>query len=76
MSVEIHPTAIIDKGAELADGVTIGPYCIIGEHAKVGARTTIASHVVIEAKTARSGTSPTWADRRTIPATRASPPNW
>ena len=32
MSIEIHPTAIIAKGAELADGVSVGPYSIIGEH--------------------------------------------
>ena len=51
MSVDIHPTAIIAKGAELADGVSIGPYSIIGEHVRIGARTQILSHVVIENRT-------------------------
>ena len=82
MSVEIHPTAIVAKGAELAEGVSIGPYSIIGEHAKIGARTQILAHVIVEvgipgsARTARSATSPTWAGRRITPATMASRLSW
>ena len=41
MSVDIHPTAIVAKGAELADSVSVGPFSIIGEHARIGARTEI-----------------------------------
>jgi UDP-N-acetylglucosamine acyltransferase len=51
LSVEIHPTAIVAKGAELADGVSVGPYSLIGEHAKVGARTQLLAHVVVEGHT-------------------------
>ena len=51
MGVEIHPTALVAKGAELADGVGIGPYSIISEHARIGARTQILAHVVIENRT-------------------------
>lgn len=51
MSVEVHPTAIVAKGAELADGVSIGPYSIIGENVKIGARTQLLSHVVVEGHT-------------------------
>jgi UDP-N-acetylglucosamine acyltransferase len=51
LAVEIHPTAIVAKGAELADGVSIGPYSIIGEHARIGARTRLLSHVVVENRT-------------------------
>ena len=51
MSVEIHPTAIVAKGAELADGVSIGAYSIVGEHAKIGARTQLLAHVIIENRT-------------------------
>ena len=47
LAVEIHPTALVAKGAELADGVSVGPYSIIGEHARIGARTQILSHVII-----------------------------
>lgn len=51
MSVEIHPTAIVAPGAELADGVSVGPYSIIGEHVRIGARSTVLAHVVIEGHT-------------------------
>jgi UDP-N-acetylglucosamine acyltransferase len=51
VSVEIHPTAIVAKGAELADGVSVGPYSLIGEHARIGARTEILSHVIVEGHT-------------------------
>jgi UDP-N-acetylglucosamine acyltransferase len=51
VSVEIHPTALVAKGAELADGVSIGPFCIVGERARIGARTRLKSHVVIEGST-------------------------
>ena len=51
MAVDVHPTAIIAKGAELADGVSIGPYSIVGEHVKIGARTQVLAHVVLENRT-------------------------
>lgn len=51
MSVSIHPTAIVAKGAELADGVSIGPYSIIGEHVQIGPRTELLSHVIVEGHT-------------------------
>ena len=44
----IHPTAIIQAGARLADNVSVGPYSVIGEHVVIGSGTTISSHVVIE----------------------------
>jgi UDP-N-acetylglucosamine acyltransferase len=51
VSVEVHPSAIVAKGAELADGVRIGPFCVIGEHARIGANTQLLSHVVVEGHT-------------------------
>lgn len=44
----IHPTAIIEAGARLADDVTVGAYSVIGANVTVGEGTTIAAHVVIE----------------------------
>lgn len=44
----IHPTAIINPGARLAEDVTVGPYSVIGEHVVVGSGTTVAAHVVLE----------------------------
>ena len=51
VSIEVHPTAIVEKGAELAEGVSIGPFCVIGEHVKIGRNTKLLSHVAIEGHT-------------------------
>src|SRR5205085_11013959 len=47
----IHPTAIVDPGAELDASVTVGPYTLVGPHVKIAAGTTVAGHVVIEGHT-------------------------
>lgn len=47
----IHPTALVDPGAQLADSVSVGPYTIIGAHVKIGEGTTVGPHVVIEGRT-------------------------
>ncbi len=47
----IHPTAIIDPKAELANDVTVGPYSLIGPDVKIDSGTSIGSHVVITGHT-------------------------
>ena len=47
----IHPTALINAGAELDTGVSVGPYTVIGPHVRIGAGTTIGAHCVIEGHT-------------------------
>ena len=47
----IHPTAVIDKKAEVADDVDIGPYCVIGPEARIGSGTRLVSHVSITGRT-------------------------
>ena len=44
----IHPTAIIQPGAKIAENVSIGPFSVIGENVSIGSGTTVAAHVVIE----------------------------
>jgi len=44
----IHPTAIIDPGAELGKEVTVGPYAVIGPKVTIGDGCTVGSHAVIE----------------------------
>ncbi|HLX43506.1 MAG TPA: acyl-ACP--UDP-N-acetylglucosamine O-acyltransferase [Bryobacteraceae bacterium] len=44
----IHPTAIVDPGACVAESAEIGPYSIIGAEVKIGARTRVVAHVVME----------------------------
>jgi UDP-N-acetylglucosamine acyltransferase len=51
MGVEIHPTAIVAEGAELADGVSVGPFCIVGARVRIGPDTRLMSHVVVEGST-------------------------
>ena len=48
----IHPTAIVDPSAELADGVAVGPYSIIGPQVTIGRDTKVGPHVLIERDTA------------------------
>ena len=47
----IHSTAIVEAGAELAEGVQVGPYAIIGPGVRVGRGTQIGSHSILEGKT-------------------------
>ncbi len=47
----IHPSSIIEEGAEIGKNVTIGPFCYITKQVKIGDGTTIASHVLIEGDT-------------------------
>ena len=46
----IHPTAIVEPGAKLADGVSVGAYSIVGKATTIGERTWIGPHVVIEGR--------------------------
>lgn len=47
----IHPTAIIEDGAELASDVQVGPFSIVEAGAVIGAGSVIESHVRIYAQT-------------------------
>ena len=47
----IHPTAIIEPGARLGDGVEVGPWTLIGADVEIGEGTRIGSHVVIKGPT-------------------------
>lgn len=47
----IDPRAIIDPGARLADGVSVGPWSIVGADVEIGPGTVVAPHVVIKGPT-------------------------
>jgi UDP-N-acetylglucosamine acyltransferase len=51
LSPGVHPSAIIHPTAEIDADVTIGPYCVVGERARIQSGTQLASHVCIEADT-------------------------
>jgi UDP-N-acetylglucosamine acyltransferase len=48
MTSAIHPTAIVDPAARLAEGVEIGPFSIIGPDVTIGPDTVIGPHTRIE----------------------------
>lgn len=49
--MSIHPTAVVEKGAQLHASVEVGPYCIVGPHVSIGAGTKLMAHVVVAGHT-------------------------
>ena len=47
----IHPQAIIDPSAKIADDVSIGPFSVIGADVEIGTGTWVGPHVVINGPT-------------------------
>lgn len=47
----IHPTAIVESGARLADDVRVGPWSYIGDGVEIGEGTIIESHAVVKGPT-------------------------
>jgi UDP-N-acetylglucosamine acyltransferase len=48
---QIHPTAIVADGAQIADDAIIGPYCTVSDMAVIGSETELISHVVVAGNT-------------------------
>jgi len=44
---QIHPSAVIDKDAQLADDVIVGPNCVVGAGVSIGTGTILNANVVI-----------------------------
>lgn len=51
MSPRIHPSAVIEDGAEIADGAIVGPFCVVGKDVKLAAGVELKSHVVVTGDT-------------------------
>ena len=49
--MSIHPTAVIEEGAVIADGVVIGPFSVIGSQVTIGKNSIIHPHVTIDGNT-------------------------
>lgn len=47
MATCVHPSSVIENGAVLHDGVTIGPFCHIGASAEIGEGTRLMSHASV-----------------------------
>lgn len=48
MTSKIHPSALIDAGAQIGEGVEIGPFAIIGDGCTIGEGCVIGPHAVLE----------------------------
>ena len=51
MTPGIHPSAVIEDGAEIGDGCEIGPFCVIGPRVRLGPGCVLKSHVVVTGDT-------------------------
>jgi UDP-N-acetylglucosamine acyltransferase len=47
----VHPTAIVEKGAQLGKGVQIGPFCVVGSKAVLHDWVRLDSHVTVQGRT-------------------------
>jgi UDP-N-acetylglucosamine acyltransferase len=47
----IHPTAVIELGAELGEGVRLGPYVVIGPSVKLADEVVVHAHAVVGGNT-------------------------
>jgi len=51
MSSNIHPTAVIELGADIHETAKIGPYCIIGPNVTIEENVVLKPHVVVDGHT-------------------------
>jgi UDP-N-acetylglucosamine acyltransferase len=47
----IHPTACVERAAEIAEDVEIGPYCVVGPHVTIGPGCRLLAHVHVTGDT-------------------------
>lgn len=47
----VHPTSVINSGAQIGKSCHIGPYCIVGSNVKLEENVVLKSHVVVEGHT-------------------------
>jgi UDP-N-acetylglucosamine acyltransferase len=48
---EIHPSAIVEEGAQIGQGCRIGPFCHVGPEVRLGDGVVLKSHVVVSGET-------------------------
>ncbi|MFL2826076.1 MAG: acyl-ACP--UDP-N-acetylglucosamine O-acyltransferase [Coraliomargaritaceae bacterium] len=51
MEAKIHPTAIIESGAQLEEGVIVGAYAYIGAQVKIASGTEVMHHATVDGDT-------------------------
>ncbi|WP_424986262.1 acyl-ACP--UDP-N-acetylglucosamine O-acyltransferase [Microbulbifer sp. S227A] len=48
---QVHPTAVIEDGAQFGEDCVIGPLCVVGADVVLGDRVVLKSHVVVTGNT-------------------------
>lgn len=48
MATKIHPTAVVESGAKLGEGVEIGAYCYIGAEVEIGDSCVVEHHATVD----------------------------
>jgi UDP-N-acetylglucosamine acyltransferase len=48
---DVHPTALVEEGAWLAEDVLVGPYCVVGPKVTLESGVKLVSHVVVAGRT-------------------------
>ena len=51
VSPKVHPLACVDPRAELADGVEVGPFCVVGPEVRIGRNTRLMNNVTVLGRT-------------------------
>ncbi len=51
MNAQIHPTAVVETGARLGDGVRIGAFCLVGPQVELGAGTELHASAIVTGNT-------------------------
>jgi UDP-N-acetylglucosamine acyltransferase len=49
--MSVHPSAVVEDGAEIDEAATIGPFCHIGSQVRIGPGVVLKSHVVVASGT-------------------------
>ena len=47
----VHPSAVIEDGAQIDPSARIGPFCVVGPHVVIGPEVELKSHVVVSGHT-------------------------
>ncbi|MDX1670158.1 MAG: acyl-ACP--UDP-N-acetylglucosamine O-acyltransferase [Limnobacter sp.] len=49
--MNIHPTAVIDSKAQLADDIEVGPFCVVGPHVSIDSGCKLGPHTIVSGHT-------------------------
>lgn len=51
MAAVVHPSAVVEPGARLGDGVSVGPFCHVGSEVEIGDGTSLGPHCSVAGPT-------------------------